>query len=100
MTKTLNQIFFSSTKIRIFFQQHWKSEYFFRKKNHTFVAQLFFEIYKGGLLVWIEHPILYTRYPLWSTVRLSVLYPDNPTIHNPVRTEQLSECETWEVLQR
>ena len=36
MTKTLNQIFFcSSTKIRIFFQQHWKSEYFFRKKNHS-----------------------------------------------------------------
>ena len=32
MTKTLNQIiFFSSTKIRIFFQQHWESEYFFRK---------------------------------------------------------------------
>jgi len=34
MTKTLNQIiFFSSTKIRIFFQQHWESEYFFRKKT-------------------------------------------------------------------
>ena len=34
MTKTLNQIiFFSSTKIRIFFQQHWESEYLFRKKN-------------------------------------------------------------------
>jgi hypothetical protein len=34
--KTLNQIiFFSSTKIRIFFQQHWESEYFFRKKNHN-----------------------------------------------------------------
>jgi hypothetical protein len=33
MTKTLNQIiFFSSTKIRIFFQEHWESEYFFRKK--------------------------------------------------------------------
>jgi hypothetical protein len=32
MTKTLNQIiFFSSTKIRILFQQHWESEYFFRK---------------------------------------------------------------------
>ena len=31
MTKTLNQILFSSTKIRIFFQQHWKSEYFFSK---------------------------------------------------------------------
>ena len=32
MTKTLNQIiFFSSTKIRIFFQQHWESEYFFVK---------------------------------------------------------------------
>jgi hypothetical protein len=31
MTKTLNQIIlFSSTKIRIFFQQHWESEYFFR----------------------------------------------------------------------
>ena len=27
--------FFSSTKIRIFFQQHWESEYFFRKKNHA-----------------------------------------------------------------
>ena len=36
MTKTLNQIiFFSSTKIRTFFQQHWESEYSFRKKNHT-----------------------------------------------------------------
>ena len=34
MIKTLNQIiFFSSTKIRIFFQQHWESEYFFRKKT-------------------------------------------------------------------
>ena len=34
MTKTLDQIFFfSSTKIRIFFQQHWESEYFFRKKT-------------------------------------------------------------------
>jgi hypothetical protein len=34
MKKTLNQvIFFSSTKIRIVFQQHWKSEYFFGKKN-------------------------------------------------------------------
>jgi hypothetical protein len=33
MTKTLNQIiFFPSTKIRIFVQQHWESEYFFRKK--------------------------------------------------------------------
>ena len=30
MTKTLNQIlFFPSTKIRIFFQQHWESEYFY-----------------------------------------------------------------------
>jgi hypothetical protein len=35
MTKTLNQIFFSSTKIRIFFQQHWESEYYFRKKKHN-----------------------------------------------------------------
>ena len=33
MTKILNHIiFFSSTKIRIFVQQHWESEYFFRKK--------------------------------------------------------------------
>ena len=36
MTKTLNQItFFSSTKIRVFFQQHRESEYLFRKKNIT-----------------------------------------------------------------
>ena len=36
MTKTLNQIiFFSSTKIRLFFQQHWESEYFFLEKNHN-----------------------------------------------------------------
>ena len=36
MTKTLNQIIFLfSTKIRIFFQQHWESEYFFlEKKQH------------------------------------------------------------------
>jgi hypothetical protein len=34
MTKTLNQIiFFSPIKIsEYFFQQHWESEYFFRKK--------------------------------------------------------------------
>jgi hypothetical protein len=33
MTKTLNQIiFFSSTKNRILFQQHWESEFFFRKQ--------------------------------------------------------------------
>ena len=28
-----SDFFFSSTKIRIFFQQHWESEYFFRKKT-------------------------------------------------------------------
>ena len=33
MTKTESKFLFSSTKIRIFFQQHWESEYFFRKKN-------------------------------------------------------------------
>jgi hypothetical protein len=27
MTKTLNQIFFSSPKSEYFFQQHWESEY-------------------------------------------------------------------------
>ena len=33
MTKTLNQIiFFSPSKSEYFFQQHWESEYFFRKK--------------------------------------------------------------------
>ena len=33
MTKTLNQIFFfPSPKSEYFFQQHWESEYFFRKK--------------------------------------------------------------------
>ena len=33
MTKTLNQIiFFPPPKSEYFFQQHWESEYFFRKK--------------------------------------------------------------------
>ena len=27
--------YFSSTIIRIFFQQHWESEYFFQKKKHS-----------------------------------------------------------------
>jgi hypothetical protein len=36
MTKTLNQIkFFSSTKIRIFFQQHLGIRIFFLEKNHN-----------------------------------------------------------------
>ena len=36
MTKTLNQVFFfSSAKIRIFFQQHWESEYVFRKNTDS-----------------------------------------------------------------
>jgi hypothetical protein len=37
MTKTLNQIifFFSPPKSEFFFQQHWKSEIFFRKKAIT-----------------------------------------------------------------
>jgi hypothetical protein len=34
MTKTLNQIFFPPPISEYFFQQHWVSEYFFRKKNH------------------------------------------------------------------
>ena len=34
MTKTLNQIiFFPPPKSDYFFQQHWESEYFFRKKT-------------------------------------------------------------------
>ena len=34
MTKTLNQIIlFSSIRIRIFFQQHWESEYFSEKNR-------------------------------------------------------------------
>ena len=33
MTKTLNQIiFFPPPKSEYFFQEHWESEYFFRKK--------------------------------------------------------------------
>ena len=36
MTKTLNQIFFFLHQNQnIFFQQHWESEYFFRKKTIT-----------------------------------------------------------------
>jgi hypothetical protein len=35
MTKTLNQIFFfPPPKSEYFFQQHWESEYFFRKKTY------------------------------------------------------------------
>jgi hypothetical protein len=35
MTKTLNQIiFFPPPKSEYFFQQHWESEYFFRKKPY------------------------------------------------------------------
>jgi hypothetical protein len=35
MTKTLNQmIFFLPPKSEYFFQQHWESEYFFRKKHN------------------------------------------------------------------
>ena len=34
ITKTLNQIiFFPPPKSEYFFQQHWESEYFFRKKT-------------------------------------------------------------------
>ena len=36
ITKTLNQIiFFPPPKSEYFFQQHWESEYFFRKKTIT-----------------------------------------------------------------
>jgi hypothetical protein len=31
--KTLNQIFFPPPKSEYFFQQHWESEYYFRKKT-------------------------------------------------------------------
>ena len=37
MTKTLNHIiFFPPPKSEYFFQQHWESEYFFRKKPYPF----------------------------------------------------------------
>ena len=35
MTKTESDLFFSSPKSEKKFQQHWESEYFFRKKNIT-----------------------------------------------------------------
>ena len=34
MTKTLNQIYFPPPESEYFFQQHWESEYFFRKKTY------------------------------------------------------------------
>jgi hypothetical protein len=41
MTKTLNQIFFfPPPKSEYFFQQHWESEYFFRKKTITPLLQV------------------------------------------------------------
>jgi hypothetical protein len=39
MTKTLNQIiFFPPPKSKYFFQQHWESEYFFRKKPYIYIC--------------------------------------------------------------
>ena len=35
MTKTESKFLFSSTKIRIFFHQHWESDFFFREKKYT-----------------------------------------------------------------
>jgi hypothetical protein len=36
MIKTLNHIiFFPPPKSKYFFQQHWESEYIFRKKKHN-----------------------------------------------------------------
>ena len=44
MTKTLNQIiFYPPPKSEYFFQQHWESEYFFRKNPQNVVIML----YKG-----------------------------------------------------
>jgi hypothetical protein len=41
MTKTLNQIFFfPPPKSEYLFQQHWESEYIFRKKNHNLPLKL------------------------------------------------------------
>jgi hypothetical protein len=49
MTKTLNQIiFFSSIKIRIFFQQQWESEYIFR--NNLSLVCLYLSLYISLLL--------------------------------------------------
>ena len=36
MTKTLNQIFFPPPKTEYFFQHHWESEYYFRRKPYGF----------------------------------------------------------------
>jgi hypothetical protein len=49
ITKILNQIFFPPPKSEYFFQQHWESEYFFRK-NHTppFKLNGLIHVYKVG----------------------------------------------------
>jgi hypothetical protein len=57
MTKTLNQIcFFPPPKSEYFFQQHWESEHFFRKKNITPPLQVKWS-FPYGLFKkkWLQH---------------------------------------------
>ena len=39
---------------------------------------LFIEIYQRGFLRYMKYIIFHTRYPLMSTVKLSILLSDNP----------------------
>ena len=68
-----SDFFFSSIKIRIFFQQHWESEYFFRKKpygvrvDQSLIFSVIFcrsPFVLLSLFIWTLHclPFFYLRY--------------------------------------
>jgi hypothetical protein len=50
MTKTLNQIIYFFPPPEYFFQQHWESEYFFRKKPNCEIVQAFIDEIDSWLL--------------------------------------------------
>ena len=58
ITKTLNQIiFFSSTKIRIFFQQYWETEYFWKLNGPSLIGQWIFQSSFKHVVFWRERSI-------------------------------------------
>jgi hypothetical protein len=65
MTKTLNQIiiFFPPPKSEYFFQQHWESEYIFRKKTITPPFKL-----NGCSLIMIEYYAIFFFIVPWQSV--------------------------------
>jgi hypothetical protein len=83
------------------FDCHWKSmESWIGTKHFVFysgynVPTIFQNLQKRSL-VCMEHNNLLACYPLWSTVRLSVLLPDNPPIERvPLSTAGGCTEQLW-----